>query len=468
MDKYLISKAGLIELLNRNDKNELEEIYNLCLEDKVKAHNHQEIVALLMIILKFKWEDFTKKHTNIDFYLKLKNFKTNNNVFDLYRLFRRINFEIALTIIEENDPIEEKVKVEFLEIYSTFLFMFFTHLKCIDICNCALVRDPKNSTINLYKASLLDLALIVKNNTTYSYGINLLRQEMLNNVDIKKVNFDKDISQRILTDNLISVNEPYLREKILGFYLIPENIMQTELGKKYWSTELDYYLKNVLFLNPLNNFGRYAQSSLEELQPIPLSEKNQKMFNSIIDDYKFCRRKIFEYDSLGTLSKREMCSTYCFLYSIFDKIAFLLKSVYIINIKEDIVDFTQGNLFDRKYKNSDKNFYEIANPAIIPIYLESVEGRSKNNLKGLDPGTFELNEFRNVLEHKSTCLIDESMLKRNSKILIRKIRDLILETHILLQSADTNINSDDIVLCGTAYAKAIKAIIESKKMSQST
>lgn len=100
--------------------------------------------------------------------------------------------------------------------------------------------------------------------------------------------------------------------------------------------------------------------------------------------------------------------------------------------------------------------------------MESVEGRSKNNLKGLDPGTFELNEFRNVLEHKSTCLIDESMLKRNSKILIRKIRDLILETHILLQSADTNINSDDIVLCGTAYAKAIKAIIESKKMSQST
>ena len=359
MDKYLISKAGLIELLNRNDKNELEEIYNLCLEDKVKAHNHQEIVALLMIILKFKWEDFTKKHTNIDFYLKLKNFKTNNNVFDLYRLFRRINFEIALTIIEENDPIEEKVKVEFLEIYSTFLFMFFTHLKCIDICNCALVRDPKNSTINLYKASLLDLALIVKNNTTYSYGINLLRQEMLNNVDIKKVNFDKDISQRILTDNLISVNEPYLREKILGFYLIPENIMQTELGKKYWSTELDYYLKNVLFLNPLNNFGRYAQSSLEELQPIPLSEKNQKMFNSIIDDYKFCRRKIFEYDSLGTLSKREMCSTYCFLYSIFDKIAFLLKSVYIINIKEDIVDFTQGNLFDRKYKIATKTFMKL-------------------------------------------------------------------------------------------------------------
>ena len=157
-----------------------------------------------------------------------------------------------------------------------------------------------------------------------------------------------------------------------------------------------------------------------------------------------------------------MCSVYCFLYSIFDKVAFLLKNVYEINVEEDIVDFTQGKLFDRKYKNSDKKFYEISNPAIIPIYLESVEGRSKNNIKGLDVGTFELNEFRNTLEHRSTSLIDENKLKGNSRILIKKIRNLILETYILLQSADTNMNSDDIVLCGTAYAKAIEVVNNSQ------
>lgn len=462
MDEYLISKAGLTELLNRYDKNELQEVYRLCLEDKVKAHNHHEIAALLILILKFKWDEFTQKHTKIDFYFNLKNFKDNNEVFELYRLFRRTNFEIGLTIASEGDPIDEKHKVEFLELYSTFLFMFFAHFKCIDLCNCALIREPDNSTINLFKASLLDLALIVKHNNRYDYGINMLRKEMLSNVDVRKTNFDKEITKRILTDNLILAIEPYWKKKIFGFFTIPENIMETDLGEKYWSSELDYYLKNVLFLNPLNNFGRYAQASFEELQSISLSDENKKMFDSIIDDYKFCRRKVFEFDSLGTLSKREMCSVYCFLYLIFDKVAFLLKNVYEINVEEDIVDFTQGKLFDRKYKNSDKKFYEISNPAIIPIYLESVEGRSKNNIKGLDVGTFELNEFRNTLEHRSTSLIDENKLKGNLRILIKKIRNLILETYILLQSADTNMNSDDIVLCGTAYAKAIEAVNNSQ------
>ena len=73
-----------------------------------------------------------------------------------------------------------------------------------------------------------------------------------------------------------------------------------------------------------------------------------------------------------------------------------------------------------------------------------------------------MNEFRNTLEHRSTSLIDENKLRRNSKILLKKIRNLILETYILLQSADANMNSDDIVLCGTAYAKAIESVNKSQ------
>ena len=124
--------------------------------------------------------------------------------------------------------------------------------------------------------------------------------------------------------------------------------MDTDLGKKYWSKEKDYYLKKVLFLNPLNNFGMFIQASLEELNPLDIGEKNQSMFDSIIEDYKFCRRKTYEYSVLQNTSIREMCSVYSFAYSIYDKFAYLFRAVYDIDVPEDKVDFTEKNLFSRQ------------------------------------------------------------------------------------------------------------------------
>lgn len=107
------------------------------------------------------------------------------------------------------------------------------------------------------------------------------------------------------------------------------------------------------------------------------------MFDSIIEDYKFCRRKTYEYSVLQNTSIREMCSVYSFAYSIYDKIAYLFRAVYDIDVPEDKVDFTEKNLFSRPYKNSNQKFYEIKNPAIIPLYLESQEVRAKTSLKVL-------------------------------------------------------------------------------------
>lgn len=361
----------------------------------------------------------------------------------------------TLTVIEENDPVEERVKVEFFSIYATFLLLFFCHIKCVDMCNCALAREPDNPTVNLFKASLLELSFIVKHSNEYGCAICSLKKELLSKSKIETVQFDKDIAKSILEKNQFILPDDYVLQKVCSLVTIPDNIMETDLGKKYWSDEFSYYLKNTLFLNPLNNFGKYAQASFEELIPITLPNDGWKIFKSIIDDYKYCRVKVFEYDFLKTVSLREMCSVYCFLYSIYDKIAFLLKRVYKIEIGEDQVEFTQGDLFDRKYNDCNKKFFEMPNPAIIPIYLESVEGRQKNNTKGFNIGTFELNEFRNTLEHKATCLADENLLKRNAHILIKKVRDLILETYILLKSADVNMQSDEFVLSGTSYAQAL-------------
>ena len=161
MDEYLLSKDELSKLLENNDYKELQNVYSLCLKDKIRAHNHQELVALMFIILSWKWGLFSKQNSKVDFFFNLKNFKDNkNDVLDLYRILRRTNHEILFTIIEEDDPIAENVKVEFLEMYASFLIVFFCQLKCISMCNCALIRQPNNSTINLFKSfSSINVAL---------------------------------------------------------------------------------------------------------------------------------------------------------------------------------------------------------------------------------------------------------------------------------------------------------------------
>lgn len=180
------------------------------------------------------------------------------------------------------------------------------------------------------------------------------------------------------------------------------------------------------------------------------------MFDSIIEDYKFCRRKTYEYSVLQNTSIREMCSVYSFAYSIYDKFAYLFRAVYDIDVTEDKVDFTEKNLFSRPYKNSNQKFYEIKNPAIIPLYLESQEVRAKNKPKGIGIGTAELNEFRNFIEHKSTFLIDADKLKSKSEQLIRNIRDLIIESYLLLQGSKKNMTGDLTVCVGTSFAKGLQ------------
>ena len=408
----------------------------------------------------FKLKQLYTKDIKFDYFFELKNFNCDE-ILDLYHLFRRTNYEIALTIALENDPIDEKTKVEFLVMYTNFLFIFFRYLKCIDLCNCALFRDSKNPTINFFKSSLVDLCHIVKHDIKYEMAIEIYRRKMLRYVNATNVSFDREIVNNILK-NKSNLFIDKTQEKLIGLLELPDEFAETELGKNYWSKEKDYYLKKTLFLNPLNNFGRFAQCSLEKLLPLEISKENQELFNSIVEDYKHCRKKLYEFVVLNNLSLRDMCTTYSFAYSIYDKIAFLFKNVYDIDI-QDYTTYFDENLFNKKFKKSKYKFSEIKNPAIIPIYYHMKEYRSKNKVKGVNVGTCELNEYRNIIEHRSTSLISENELKSKSEVLIRDLRDLIIESYLLLMSAESNMTSDDMIVAGTSYAKAIYACNELSK-----
>jgi hypothetical protein len=102
---------------------------------------------------------------------------------------------------------------------------------------------------------------------------------------------------------------------------------------------------------------------------------------------------------------------YSYAYSILDKFAFLFSKVYEINIDEKDVEFTQNNLFDRKFKNADMCFKNVKNPYIYPLYSIMRKVRGKQEIKdAIKTVVFRFNQLRNTIEHRTILKIDKNAL----------------------------------------------------------
>lgn len=452
-DKLFLSKDKLMEILLEKEpekSKKMNDIYRLCLEDKVYAHDHMELVALLWMIIMFKWDEFSLKYPDMSFINTPA--KDNSDLMKLYSLNRRIQFEIAMTMIYENDPLDEKIKEEFSAFYAQFMLLCFRLIKCVDLCNQGLFRNKNNATLNFFKASLIDLCYLVNCDEYYVRAIELYRQYLLKEIEVKDVSFDPEIVNFVITRHK---SRNLLSKENFETHIMPE-IKKGELlaiNLDFWDEEKEFYLMNTLFLNPLNNFGKFILSYYEDFTLLPISEENKNLFDSIVEDYKFSRKKVFEYIKNKSISKREACCVYSFIYSIYDKIAFLFKKVYNIALDEDKVYYSE-KLFESAFKNGQEKFCEIKNPTINALYFELCDLRGGKE-KVIDPGTFKLNIFRNTIEHKSLALIEEKKLESNILMILQNVRNLILESYMLLRGADTNMNSDASSIIGVSLTQGM-------------
>ena len=412
------------------------------------------LIALLLILLNYKWSHiFGQEKFSVEYLLKLKNIKDNNDINQYSELLSKTNLEIGLSIID-NDSINDKALIEFKNMFTTYLLATNQYLGCLAHCDNVIFRDPNNSTANFYKAILLELCLVVKSNPEYKLKISTYQRELLNKCKIDEIHFDKRVVNQVYED----IKPHILRkcQKSMSFTVIDEESTKNVKKPKYWSDEDAFYLKNKFFLNPLNNFGNFAESSLEVFEDLPISEEHRILFDSIVEDYKYARNKLYKYSIENSICDRDMIAAYIFTYSIFDKIAYLFWNVFELNISADSVSFTKSGLFDVKIKNTNKCFYEINNPVIIPLYYLMKKARNRNKITNpFQIGTFELNEYRNGLEHKTSSGIEKSKLINNSKFLLGYIREAIIYSYLLLNGADINTNSDDITCIGTTYMKSI-------------
>ena len=278
--------------------------------------------------------------------------------------------------------------------------LFRSYLESLKVCGNALYRDKSNLFCNFLKASIVEICNI--NKTTEKYKIALLNYqvELINKCNLLQIGDDKLFLILILTEILEISKNITEKEKKIQFTMISDNFKG--IDEIVWNKEKNFYLNNNLFLNPLNNFEKFAEASIEEFEDFNIDKNFEKMFYEIVEDYKFCRYKVYCYRNENNVTKREMSIVYSYIYSIFDKIAFLIKKVLDLNISDDKVGFTKQGLFNIKVAKTNIKFSSLQNNNILPLYLIMKQVRGKQDLsEALKVGTFEHNELRNTIEHKS-------------------------------------------------------------------
>lgn len=433
MQTIRLSKEKMIEILQ--DEENMQIYYDAAINDKVEAQNRCEIVLFLILLVRFYYKKlFVDSSFDLIDFFGMEKFNLDSEYWKFYELLRKTNLEIGLCVIH-GEQIDDEILIGFCEIQAYTYFCFGNYISCLDVCKNALNKDNKNSVCNFIKALIIELCLINKTPPTYKIALTNYQKSLLDKCKATELNFGQDIFYEISKEIENRVNSLGAVSCNLMFTPVLEDFSKTKIYLSNWTEENQFYLCNNLFLNPLINFDRFAEASFEEFEDLPIHDDLKEYFISIVDDYKMCRGIAFlYYKSINNIGKREMSMAYSYVYSIFDKIAFLIAKVFGIDVEKK-VDFSEGNLFCKGIYSTKQLFKNVKNNNIIPLYLIMKEVREKNNIKNaLAIGTFEHNELRNKIEHKSIVMVDDKILRRNTLHLLYEARNAILHTFMLLHS----------------------------------
>ncbi len=458
MEVLKLTKEKLIEISEKmDDPKSMEYYYDIALKGQFEADQRLAIVGFLLMLVSYF---FRKLFVNTSIapltFFSLKNYKEQSEHRRFNELLSMTNYQIALCLNDDED-IPPQPLVEFSEIYAYACLCHGNYFSSLSACQNAIYRDKNTSICNFIKASIADLCYINKTSKAYKIALANYQKSLIDRSDSSEVGINPTIYANVFDD----INEHVAffgpAEKQMCFTLALENFEKTKELIPDWTEEHDFYLRKNLFLNPLSNFDKFVEASFEDLEDLPIEQDAQELFSEIIKDYKMCRNLTFSYyKGINNVGKREMCMVYSYAYSIFDKIAFLLRKVYNLNIPESKIGFTQDGLFDIKIGDTEIRFQDIKNPNIIPLYSIMKAVRSKEKIENaLQIGTLHHNELRNKIDHKSISLVNDKELKRNASELLGCARDAILYVFMLLHSFSENMNYDTASAISTTFFRAI-------------
>lgn len=246
-------------------------------------------------------------------------------------------------------------------------------------------------------------------------------------------------------DEELAHNEYVLKYKNIGEKLIIKNpsLLQCKFGlyKSPHYCFSHWALINGLFLNPINSFGYYRQAKIDKILDLGLPLEQKEQLAEIFEYYIFLREKLFVIrDGDNDKQIRESLEIFKGLYSIFDKIAFVIAKAFKLNMNEDVVNFR--NI----WKNS-LGLLEIKNVYLYELYWLQQEycprkksGTSDINVNRLlAPEYREYVDLRNRIEHKveKFCNMEFEKIYKKTLSLMKVIRIAILNLNWLLYDEQT-------------------------------
>lgn len=461
-DKLMLTKEKLMEILSQSDDDELMELYyQKALTGNIEAYEKMAIVCFLFVIIRYKRRSMLGENLNPFHFFGVpqQDFKK------YYELLERANQEIFECFVA-NEKIPDEPLIEFSEDFAFVTFWQGNYFESLRYCENALKRDSSSFMCNFIKASIIELCFVNATNDGYKVQLLNYQKQLIDRCDKSKLNFNKDIYEKVVKN--IETNYETLDKSLYKVKFKPaqDDFEKVKLELPEWTREHDFCLRHKLYLNPLCDFDLFLESSLEELEKLSIEEQHQNTFNEIVEEFKLCRHLTFEYcQNISNDTKRVQCMVFCYAYSIFDKLAFLFRDIYDLDVGDDKVDFTQNNLFDRKFNTIDMCFKSVKNNNIYPLYCLMQKVRSKQKITdSIKTIVFNFNELRNTIEHRTIQEIDEYMLEVHSIYLLRRLREALLYTYMLLSSfsGKTGTHTNTTAL-KTTY---VKAIVELAQESQ--
>ena len=433
----------------------VNEYYKNAKNETIEFASYSIAFLFLMRIYSLKKElQGTKLSYSITDFLQEKTIKPEGDFYQLYEpLFIAESFYPEIEA-GDKDTLKEAIVVMYLGI-AEYLLITYRYLECLEYIRDILKFDSKNQTA-LFFRGLCSEMLLQFNYNLQQKTITLLC-DIFQSINPNDVHFDKNIVNAKLA-HYKKIDISCLKEAGLVFTKATKKIL-AEIP--FWNDEKTYYLTNVLLLNPLIEVDCFVECINESILPTGVSQEISDLFNGIVSDFNFFRQKLYYYDILPDKNKRELIAAFSFIFSIFDKIAYLLYKYFNLDMNEGKVYL--HSIFDVKLRDdSSIKLIEIKNQYLFSLYHIGRE-YSKSDLYCNPSNAISKNikKERNTLLHRSTNLVDDESIYVLTSYLAKVIKRSIIYTNLILYMEELrkqlNLSYTDLIFYDNFYSNLINS-----------
>ena len=392
----------LIDMINElsSDSSNIDKYFKNA--SNYEFDSHSNMLCFLLALYKYKSSMINLNDFNI----------SKSDDFEYYEFLRRIDHTIMCAYCIENKNLKQEA------IY--YFYLDYIHINYIINDYAEIIRTCKNmELIFLEDDKLLFYKLL------YLYdNIYLLTSDVKLNESIFLKEFERYLYE--FEKSEIKINHLFYSSKINIFNDFYNSINENDNTNIVTLSEQNN--NNHLLLNYLTSYNTQYHPC-KEIQEIQCPNTNiQELANSLIKDY-FYERNRFSKISESEFIQNEILSIEKGLFSIYDKIAYILLQIYQFENRTEKNTIFNPNLFIEAKLNNKTRFIDLPNPFIKTLYLYSLlyaldsEALTKKSIFSI--GNWNYSNERNISEHRSTCLIPQK--KESSLItLFCEIRNCIL------------------------------------------